>query len=320
MNFKFEKRKRKVIAYLKHIFILLAMFLKRDKVNYKNKKIIFMIESKDGRSHGLADKLKGIITIFDMSNLLNISFYIHWTYPVDIKNYLLPHKINWNIEDNEIIRDNSKAFKIDFTTDGGLNYYEKLIKIINALNKYEQVHVFSNSRQTTKKEYRNYFKALFKPTDKLQSAIEFHLREIGCDFVSVTFRFQQLLGDFEEGGYPTLPKHEQDTLIDKCITHLQNIKKENQKYKKILVTSDSITFLSIASKLDFVYVISGKRAHFGHNPYESVDVYLNSFIDYYLLTFSKCIFIVVEKGMYNTGFPKSAAYLGGTKVKVIKNL
>jgi hypothetical protein len=95
-------------------------------------------------------------------------------------------------------------------------------------------------------------------------------------------------------------------LILRCLWHLEKIHHENIN-KKILVTSDSITFLTEAGKLPYVFVIPGKIAHIRYSFGLSKEVYMKSFIDYFLLTHSKKIYSVVEGKMYNSGFPKMAA-------------
>ena len=58
-------------------------------------------------------------------------------------------------------------------------------------------HVYSNV--TLHEElYSKYFNELFTPSIHLQNSIEKCLSEIGGNYVSITFRFIGLLGDFKD--------------------------------------------------------------------------------------------------------------------------
>jgi hypothetical protein len=110
------------------------------------------------------------------------------------------------------------------------------------------------------------------------------------------------LGDFQEPDitFPVLPDNEKKNLVHKCLVLLEKIYKEND-YGKVLVTSDSASFLEEAKRLDFVYVIPGKISHIDsrHTDYKT---HLKLFLDYFMLSFSKKIYLVVEDGMYMSGF------------------
>ena len=79
-------------------------------------------------------------------------------------------------------------------------------------------------------------------------------------YVSLTFRFRQLLGYFKEGE-ETLPEAQREPYIARC---LKCIEKHHDRYpgKKILVTSDSSTFLTRVVKderiSEYTYLIPGK--------------------------------------------------------------
>jgi hypothetical protein len=103
-----------------------------------------------------------------------------------------------------------------------------------------------------------------------------------------------------------LAENEKNLLIKRCIEHLKEIYKENN-YKKVLVASDSITFLDAAKELDFVYIIPGDLAHidFPHDLGKQVNLKL--FVDYFVLSFSKKIYLVVDGAMYESGFAYHAS-------------
>jgi hypothetical protein len=275
----------------------------------KNKKTIKkIIYIADERSHagGLTDRFKGMVTLYKISKKLNVDFKIHMTSPVDLTYYLMPNKYNWVIDNNEIDY-NIKESAIYRYKKGKYNYSEEeMEKIIQVLfSKWNQLHITVNT-SSPDEEYGELFNELFKPTDELRTNIEYHLSNIACDFISATFRFQRLLGDFIEGRYPILSHEERIILINRCVEHLMTIYKEND-YKKILVTSDSITFLNKVAEYDFVYVIPGKIAHIQYELELEKEVYMKSFLDYFLLTHSKMVYQIIDGPMYKSGFPRKAA-------------
>jgi hypothetical protein len=271
------------------------------------KKIIY---TADGRIHagGLSDRLAGMVSLYEMSKFLNVDYKIYMTSPVNLSNYLLPNQHNWIIDDDEIIYDTKESVIYNFGTTGGGSWIGETLALKNLrslLKRWNQIHITTNVA-TSYRVYGELFNEIFKPADKLKNKIDCSLQEIGCDFISATFRFQQLLGDFAEGNYPILPDAQRVNLINRCIDHLIEIYKENN-YKKILVTSDSTTFLNKANELDFVYIVPGEIAHIDYNTTAEKEVYMKSFLDYFLLTHSKLGHLVIDGQMYRSTFPYRAA-------------
>jgi hypothetical protein len=78
----------------------------------------------------------------------------------------------------------------------------------------------------------------------------------------------------------------------------------------VLVTSDSAIFLEEAKRLPFVYVIPGEISHTGHKQSINKDAVLKVFLDYFMLSCSQKIYLVVENQMYQSGFSYRAALHG----------
>jgi hypothetical protein len=172
---------------------------------------------------------------------------------------------------------------------------------------YRQIHVLTNIN-LCKRDFGIFFEELFKPAQKMISLISHNRNLIGLDFISITFRFQQLLGDFLEGNYQILNEQEQTVLIGKCIRHLKEIYKKNKhRYNKCLITSDSLKFLSICRNFDFVYVVPGIPLHTAYSLNTNKLAYMKSFLDYFLLQYAKKVYLVVEDKMYESGFAHTAS-------------
>ena len=184
-----------------------------------------------------------------------------------------------------------------------------------------QLHVFTNMIPSDE-EYQTLFHELFRPTDDLQQLIGYHLEKLGGkgNYISCTFRFRQLLGDFKEGG-DTLPVEQREAYIERCI---ETVKKLHKQYgdKNILVTADSSTFLSELKEksLPYVYVMPGKVVHIGFTADASKAVYMKSFLDMYMISYADTVYLVRDKLMYHSGFPLRAALLNRAEYKEINLL
>lgn len=134
----------------------------------------------------------------------------------------------------------------------------------------------------------------------------------------MVFRFQQLLGDFKETGYKTLPEKEQNLLIQHCINKVNELRNNRHCDKLVLVTSDSSTFLqTICQKLDFVRIIPGKVVHMDHTSDASNEVYMKSFVDLFVLSKAEKIYLLQTGNMYHSGFAKYASMVEETSYEEI---
>ena len=128
--------------------------------------------------------------------------------------------------------------------------------------------------------------------------------------MSLTFRFQQLLGDFKEDGFPTLESQEEkNALINKCLKCIEDLHRETNS--TILVTSESQTFLVKANEFDFVYIIPGSIRHMDYNHDKSVNISVDmkSFVDFYLLANADKLYCCCYKPLYGSGFPLTASFV-----------
>jgi hypothetical protein len=282
------------------------------------KTVIYMA---DGRTlvGGLSDRLNGMVSVFKLCKELGIEFKINFTNPFNLKDFLLPNVYDWNILPQEICYNTRQSIpKCIFTRPCPFNDNEAQEFWAKKFfcEDYKQIHIYTNML-TGKSEYSALFHELFKPTSELENLIDYNLKLLGGkgEFISVAFRFMQLLGDFKEPNNAffirynaILPDDKRVILINSCIEHLREIYNEND-YEKILVTSDSMSFLEEAKKLPFVYVIPGEARHIDAHQNTSQDVNLKMFLDYFVLSYSKKIYLVVEDQMYESWFSHMAALL-----------
>jgi hypothetical protein len=79
----------------------------------------------------------------------------------------------------------------------------------------------------------------------------------------------------------------------------------------LLVTADSTTFLKRAAQIDGVHIIPGTLIHMDgqkhHAPKDQYEVYLKSFLDFYMLSEAQKIYRIDTPQMYKSQFPVYAA-------------
>lgn len=278
-----------------------------------------IIYTADGSNYagGMADRFRGMVSLYKIAQSRGLSFKINMSSPFELTNFLQPNSYDWTIEKGDISYDPSQAITYTHWCSGSdvESQEQRAVGVVRSfLKRFDQLHYTTNI-YIADNEYGHLFDELFKPTNELQTQIDFHLEKIGSEYISVTFRFQQLLGDFLEGDYPTLSAKNQEKLIQRCIAHLREIFSENT-YSKILVTSDSEKFLAEAKMLEFVYVIPGSILHLEYSLQSEMSLFNKSFLDYYLLTKSKKVYLVIDGQMYDSGFPyRAALHHGASFVK-----
>lgn len=299
----------------------------------KQKTIIYMVLQETTFSGGLADRLRAITSIYAECKRQALPFRIVFE-PLHLQDYLQPNTYDWRIEEQDIIWDTKRCYPCTILTYHH-NLKSRLQRFVQRTllhhfmgKRAEQIHIYSNMA-TEETRYGELFKELFVPTGELQEQIDFHLHRIGGagNYVSMTFRFRQLLGDFKEGG-EILDANERTDYTRRCITCVEQMHRKIPG-KRILVTSDSTTFLAalhahvygehadMGATDGWLYLIPGKVVHIGFTFDANRKTYMKSFIDYYMLSYASTIYLIRDKRMYHSGFPYRAALLNGADYEEI---
>lgn len=303
--------KRKIIDWFKTIKLYRYYRLKLRTLQLPTKLIIVML---DGRMlhGGLSDRFWGIVSTYKYCKEHNISFKINFSSPYSLETYLLPRKVDWLIAPSEIRYSFplSKPHYMSMVYYNRENMYRYASKIL--YRKCHQLHLYTNMRAVADNEFQLLFHELFKMSPKLEQSVNYIRTKIGSNYISITFRFQQLLGDFKEGNFPILScTSEKKRLIGKCITTVKQIIKHHNC--RVLVTSDSISFLEQVRTLKNVFVIPGKVVHLDFNPTQEYKVHEKSFLDLFLISMADDIYLANFKPLYHSGFPMTAALIGGKR-------
>lgn len=272
------------------------------------KMIVHIVEKGHFYSGGMADRFKGAVTAYAWSKINGAEFRMRYVHPFRLEDYLEPAEYDWRLKDDEY----SECIRDVRVLYGRGEPGRRLMK----LKIKRQIHYYGNMNcldymgQLTGKTFNwgDLYKELFRPGKRLEECLLDQRKAIGTgDYVSAVFRFQNMLGDFKEYSFKSLEtENAKEELIEKCLDAVKNLAAQYPG-KRVLVTSDSATFLSRVSAYDFVYVIPGKVVHLGSEAGEEYDVYMKSFVDFYMLSESTHVYCIGTAEMYPSEFPMYAA-------------
>lgn len=297
----------KLLAMLRERSYRKRYYLDNGSSKRASESVIFMI---DGRFNhgGLSDRLWGLISTYLLCKKKGLDFKVHWVWPFKLTTFLEPASYDWRINPDEISYNPELSTPVFVNNNHNERNQWRLLERI-ADTGYKQVHVYSPAH-IDRDNFGKYFAELFRPTPLLADAIATQKDAIGGDYVSITFRFQQLLGDFKEGNYPTLSPDKQQELLDHSIDTIKEIKNRHPEVKRILVTSDSSRMLDAAARLPYVYVIPGKLVHMSYTDKDDPELnHLKAFLDFFMIAGAKKVYFAQAPEIYGSTFAHTASRL-----------
>ncbi len=305
----------------------------------KGKRVIFTYEDNNYPRVGLADRLRGMVSIYNIVKELRkegqkIDFSINFSHPFQLTNYLEPNKFDWQIDPSEVSYNSNQAelilayyVMIRPVKDGLNTISENLSRYIkNRIHSstFKQIHISTNVETMQDSPFSAPFDGLFKPSAIVQEKLDYNNKLLNsevCSYVCATLRFQNLLGDFYEGErYVALESEDEKLdLIRRCQEQIEKIHKRHPG-KRVVVTSDSRRFLDAIDELPYTHTIDGELVHMGFTSQESesIDLYLKSFVDLYMISRAEKIYRLITGKMYLTGFPETASKIYDTDFETIE--
>ena len=279
----------------------------------ERKRVICIYDGKT-KNGGLADRLRGIISVYEACKELGLEFKIIFTSPFKLQQFLEPNNVDWQITKEELNYNTNVTDICYIDTLTGSDYeaakqkkwFRKEFK-----KQYKEFHIRTNALFSYKGHYSSLFHELFRPSEKLQTSINKQKEILNHEYISTSFRFMNLLGDFNEtmGICTQLPKEEKEGLIEKSLKQLEALHKQFPE-KEILVNSDSVTFLEHASNFEFVYIIPGNVTHIDANgSNDEYEVYEKTFLDFFMIANAEKIYLLRTGNMYNSGYPYAASLI-----------
>lgn len=277
----------------------------------KNNGLYFIINQYNCHC-GLTDRLKAIVGLYYIARFNKINFkFIHYA-GFDIRDYLVPNKVNWSAEISDIPLLPWKAKRI------------KYLPPFNDFPKFQQDKQYICTRYVGKNIlekkkipnwqnlWRELFWELFSPSEEVLTGIkQFNLPK---HYVAISIRFLNSLGKLEDVNYNSpFPLETQKHIIDATMQEIDDcVKKSNVP---VIVYSDSIYFLKLAAKQGFQTCdINGIGNIMNLNA--GKQVYLRTFINLFQLSQADKIYSVrninglPENTFYKSQYPRYAAIIG----------
>lgn len=280
-----------------------------------NNALIFKLDSRYD-TNGFADRLRGMISTYALAKATNRPFRIDHIAPFRLDTFFIPNQVDWILKENEetyslwksqpiVILDYSKGSKVRFLIKKRQYHIYTNVNFIEVINKWY------------KKNYTHHdlFNELFRPSEYLEQSLEEYKHYINEGYISISFRFMQLMGDLKDVRGNTLSEDEQNKLADKCMAFIDKIHLLNPLEKHILVTADSLKFMQRLSTIDYVFTIPGEIGHIGHMS--SNGIYLKTFQDFYMISKAKKAYLGYTGEMYKSNFAKEAARTTGIPFEAI---
>lgn len=272
---------------------------------------------------GLADRLKGIVSIYDWCKNNKREFRINFIHPFCLQKYLIPNTYNWFIDEIQYSFKSAEP-KVCLMEPRTCNKKEVLDNQYQLLTKWcddnlcagtKQIHVYTNMDRKLK-NFSILFNDLFKPSERLQCEIDKNLNNIGGNFISISFRFTTIMGDFTDCAGTEYSEENKEQLLRDCVDAIKDISKQAPAHDKVLITADSERFLKYAQKqLENIYIIPGKVGHIDYS--NSDDVNMKTFLDFMLISKAEKVYLVKNKDMYNSAFARTAAMVNNKEFEII---
>ena len=269
---------------------------------------------------GLVDRLKGIISLYQIANALGYDFKILFDDPFELTDFLEPNTMDWICKRSEIIWHPLKTKLLYLVNDFDVNPLE-MITTSNANCFYVYANIdysktiFPNLKAKEHEEvWRNSFNALFKKSIFLEEK----LNEITTSkFIAFHTRFTSLMGDFKDTTRRILSDEAQEKLTEKLLQIINKIKVEERE--KAFLFSDSIKFLDAVKTRTDIAVIEGNPFHMDNfDKSEVIEGHLKTMIDFFMISKSESVYFLMVKPMYNSSFSKYAAIIGDTNFERVE--
>lgn len=282
------------------------------------KRVVYLC---DGRTiaGGFADRLKGMLSLFAVSEELGYDFRICFTSPFVLSDYLVPAAdVDWRISPDELDRKGAAMLVLENTEDSDFQTRRQHAWLRRRLEEGPaEMHVINNSNYAYTLDYPALFRRLFRPAPALAATLEAERQRLGR-YVSVSARFLSMLGDFREtGANVALPDAEAERLIARCIAEIERLHERHPEHR-ILVGSDSMRFLEHASRLPYVGIVEGKVAHTDLMGDDNAGrLHEKLLLDFLLIAGAEAIYLLHTPPMRISGFPYAASRIGGKEMEII---
>ena len=268
---------------------------------------------------GLVDRLKGMVSLYQVAKELEYDFKIVFDNPFQLSSFLEPNHVQWGLQSKQVTWHPTKT-KLLYLIN---NFKANPLQIIKK-SKAHQFYVYANidySKSTfpelvienVESKWREDFNELFKKSELLEAKLNELLSE---PYIAFHTRFTSLMGDFEDTTSKVLLNESQSELSQ---TLLEIINKEKAvENKKAYVFSDSIKFIEYVKTHSDINIIEGNPFHMDNfNKSDDLNNHLKTLIDFFMIANSDQVYFLNVNPMYNSSFSKYAAIVGDTNFKML---
>lgn len=273
---------------------------------------------------GLCDILKGMISTYGWCKEHQVPFKVLFTHPFILDRYLVPNLYDWTVDEDKVSFNRSESvvvclmytFDIADLVDSGEAIVKTQKYFDNKLSysKHGQVHVYANAQTPyANAHFATLFNELFAPHPMLKERLDSYRQNLGNNYISISFRFTTLLGDFQDCTGAPLSSEESEEYIKECLNAIVSISDQAVPHTKILITADSTKFLSRVN-IPGCYIIPGQIGHIQFNSGD--EMHMKTFLDLMMISGAQEVYLVKYKKMYNSGFAKTAAMIGSRPFKL----
>lgn len=311
--------KKEFVKYYKYS-ILIGYYFKRLSFSKLVEKPRIIICFDGNISHGgLVDRMKGIVSFYEISKILDFDFKIVFNNPFELTDFVKPNSVNWLIN-NKDVKYTLFLSKILYLNNDFKSNPLELIK----QSKVKTFFVYSNvdylpivypnkTNEMLREIWRENYLALFEKSDYLNEKLTLLPQESGIVFHT---RFTSLLGDFIDSTQLVLDEKDKQVLIRRVVKSITDTALLCPN-KTIYVLSDSELFLNYIKNNTFYNTLEGTPRHLEFNNNNDSSFHAKTFLDFYFIARSESIFLVKIDKMYNSSFSKYASIIGDKNFKII---
>lgn len=273
-------------------------------------------------SHGgFVDRIKGIISFYEVAKQLNCNFKIRFDHPFDLSIYFKPNTYNWQIENNKV-KFNPFDTQIVYLMDNFSANPKELIKqskaktilVYSNIDYLKAIHPALSPKQIEEKWQVN-FNELFKKTSFLEQELSLLPQENHIVFHT---RFTSLMGDFKDSTVKIISEEEKEQ-IQQALVKKINSKINQFPNTAVYILSDSILFLEFIKRNTKYKVLEGTPKHIGiKDSSASIESHTKTLTDFFFIASADSVYLLKEPKMYNSSFSKYAAILGNKPFEIIQ--
>lgn len=295
------------VRILAHTIILLLKYRPWGKV--VKPMIIYMIDGSMHHHSGLADRIRQIMGIYAICKNRGYKFGLIANHPFELSNYLVP-EYDWRItkENYSLNIFSARPLYLGFRSK---EKYKSMLTL-----KKRQLHVYASIHWGLINELgynmEQLFWELFDPIPEIKEFIRKY-KEQYSSWDCVHFRFQNILGDFNEPKIQTLNESEKDNLRNKCFKYV--FEESKRTVQPLLVCSDSDSFLQEVSTIPGVIILPGEPIHIDYTRHNNFEMHLKNFLDFFMISESESVRSVSTNLMYRSDFPALAASIKNVPFK-----